>query len=283
MIRRFLLAALLGLWAFPALAAGWLPLAQYPQCSQANTFLARTSGLSAKETAAYQVLICSMVADSTWTTLDFLYWYATNNTTTANLNLVSTNFTGTVHGSPTFTADVGYTGDATAAYIDSGFNPSTATTPNFVQNSAELFGYVLNSRTGSQNYCEIGASTTTFTAFSFIQPFYTGATNYEMNGDTFPSYVTAQAQGLWLTSRTSSSTVTAYHNGIQMATSGSDTSVAVPNEDIVVMAENTNPVSCFTADQTLAVGGGSGLTAAQVTKISNDINAAARVMGINKF
>src|SRR5229473_5562637 len=99
---RFIFTLLLCLWFGPASAqwsegrgwltgAGWLPLAQAPGggCSQATTFLARTSGLSGTETTAYTNLICGLVTDGVYPSLDALYIFATNTTTTANLNLIS--------------------------------------------------------------------------------------------------------------------------------------------------------------------------------------------------
>src|SRR5208282_4996530 len=97
-----LLLATLGLCS-PAKAAGWLPLAMAPQgCAQATAFIARTSGLSTTEKNAYTAMICGMVTDGTWSLLDVLYIFATNNTTTAALNLVSSSFNGTVTGSMSF-------------------------------------------------------------------------------------------------------------------------------------------------------------------------------------
>ena len=54
--------------------------------AQTTAFLARTSGLSGPETSAYTRMINGMVADGTWALLDALYVFATNNTTTANLD-----------------------------------------------------------------------------------------------------------------------------------------------------------------------------------------------------
>src|SRR5215471_17837360 len=78
---------------------------------QASAFLARTSGLSTQERNAYINLINGLVSDGVWSLLDALYVMATNTTSTAALNLVSTSFSLVTHGSMTFTADVGYTGD----------------------------------------------------------------------------------------------------------------------------------------------------------------------------
>src|SRR5208283_4790005 len=118
-----LLLATLGLCS-PAKAAGWLPLAQ--GCGQANAFIARTSGLSATENAAYTAMICGMVTDGTWSLLDALYIFATNNTTTAALSLVSSTYNGTVTGTLTFSADNGWTGNGSTGYLSTNLTPSSA-------------------------------------------------------------------------------------------------------------------------------------------------------------
>jgi hypothetical protein len=126
-------------------------------CTAATNFLARTSGLSGTETTAYTTMICGLVTDGVITgnlsgatgcgsVLDGLYIFATNTTTTANLNLCGTSYGLTQHGSVTFNADTGYTGDGTTGYFDTGFNPSTAG-GNFSLNSASIGSYILTNRT----------------------------------------------------------------------------------------------------------------------------------------
>jgi hypothetical protein len=63
-----------------------------------------------------------------WAKLDALYILATKDTSNAILNLVSTSYTLTPNGSPTFTVDVGYTGvdSSSTVYLDTNMNPITA-------------------------------------------------------------------------------------------------------------------------------------------------------------
>jgi hypothetical protein len=140
---------------------GVLLLVQRPPppsgCTQATTFLARTSGLSGTETTAYTNLICGMVTDGTWSLLDALYIFATNTTTTAKLNLISTSFPIAYHGTPAessqFSADHGYTGDGSTVYLDTGFIPSSAGGV-FTLNSAHIGQYMLTSRTAASIWCD---------------------------------------------------------------------------------------------------------------------------------
>src|SRR6266436_1867234 len=76
----------------------------------ASNFLARTSGLDATHITAYTDLLNGLDTDGLTSKLDVLHVYATQDSATALLNLVSTNFNGTAHGSPAFTADHGFRG-----------------------------------------------------------------------------------------------------------------------------------------------------------------------------
>lgn len=114
-------------------------------CDEYQEFIVRTSGLDSVHRDAYRDLICGLVTDGIWDKLDILRVYATQDSTTALLNLKSSSYTGTVHGSPTFTADLGFTGSdgSSTIYIDSGFNPSTAG-GNYTQNSAHISAWFIN-------------------------------------------------------------------------------------------------------------------------------------------
>jgi hypothetical protein len=121
----------------PATSAAVGPIAAASDAAATTAFLARTSGLDATHTNAYKALINGLVADGVLAKLDALYLFATQDTTTARLNLVQNNFNCTPTNTPTFTADRGYTGGSggSAPYLDSGFSPITSG-GNYARNSA---------------------------------------------------------------------------------------------------------------------------------------------------
>lgn len=291
-MRRFLAIIVIALIGFgwsqahaqiPLTGAGRGAPAVAGGCSQATTFLARTSGLSGTETTAYTTMICGMVTDGVWcgTTLDALYIFATNTTTTANLNLCSTSFGLAQTGSVTFSADHGYTGDGSTGFLDTGFTPSTAG-GNWVLNSATIGAYILTNRTTNATNVALGSTDASgSTGFSYIQPLNT-TFQYDLNGNTFPTVANGSARGHWLVTRTSSSLVTAYKNGASFGSSGSDTSTTLPNQTVLISAlHDIGSIDDFSNDQVAAAYFGSGINATQAAAIDTRINGYMTALGIN--
>jgi hypothetical protein len=281
-MRKLLLALFFAVaFCAPVKAAGWLPLVKpAPPCSQATTFLARTSGLSLTETNAYTNLICGMVADGTWcgTTLDALYIFATNTTTTANLNLCSTSYGLTQNFVVTFSADHGYTGNGSSGYLDTGFNPTVAA-GNYALNSASIGAYVLTSRTASQAYAEFGVHDGS--EYSYMRPLQSGSANFDINGATFPTGTSANAQGSYLATRTSNTTVTLYKNGSSVGSSAADASVSLPNADITLLI--IGGLGSYSADQVSAAWFGAGVNSTVAANIQSRVNAYMTTLGINVY
>jgi hypothetical protein len=163
MIRRaFLLIATL--LATCTLAWGQLALPPAPPLvlqAETQAFVGRiaTAGYplpNQSQLVAYDNLIKSLKTvypgetGSAWTRIDVLYAWATYNGSVALLNVRANNSTGTLVNSPTFTVGKGYAGNGTSSYINSNFNPSTASSPQYVKNSAHVSVWPLN--VGSFSY-----------------------------------------------------------------------------------------------------------------------------------
>jgi hypothetical protein len=260
-------------------------------CSAATAWLARTSGLSTTETNAYTAMICGMILDgngcAAWSgstgTMDVLYIFATNNTTTANLNLCGTGNTLTQSGTVTFLADNYYQGDGSTGYLDTGLTlPST----HLTQNSQSLGTYVLNNRTGtSLSYCEMGQ-----TDGIYIAP-NNNASGYQqsllqLSGNAASGQTSAQ--GAWIASRTASNVVAGYKNGSSTPIlTGTDASVSFMTSNSIYIAACRfgagNTASNWSADQIAATFVGGALTATQAVAINNRINAYMTALGINLY
>lgn len=253
-------------------------------CSEATTFLARTSGLDATHQTAYTTMICGMVTDGTWTKMDALYIFATNTTTTANLNLKSTSYGLTQTGSVSFTADQGYTGDGSTGYLNTGFIPSTAG-GNYTQNSASFGAYIRTSRTTGASYAAI-ATDVSNTGQARWNPNYNSINaNWQINDASFRDIANANAQGFWGLSRTASTTANLYKNSSGTAfDSITNASTGLSASSFTILAENrSGGVVDFSADQLAAAFIGGGLSSAEWVNLQSRINAYMTTVGANVY
>lgn len=188
--------------------------------AEARAFLARTTGLDSRHRLAYTKLINGLVRDGVWRSLDVLYIFAAQDQTTSLLNLVSSSFSASVSNSPTFTADQGWTGGASASNNILGPNLSTAT--QYARNAAHASVWEYSSRAGTNK----GA----------IE--YSGAqqVNGRNTGDIANGLINASSgdmtsanaisRGHTLAIRTGASAEALYFNGVQLTTNAT-ASVAV--------------------------------------------------------
>jgi len=248
----------------------------------ASTFLARTSGLSKRERNAYINLINGLVFDGTWTLFDLLYILATNNTTTAALNLVSTSFSLVTNGSLTFNADVGYTGDGSTGYLDTQWAPS-GNGVNFTLNSASIGAYI-QSTTASVASVVMGSAITG--TFSYMSPVNTGNVfTFNVNDNTFANFSNTNPQGAFVNTRTAITTLNIYKNGSATAVGTSaGGSTSLPTDNMILFGLNNNSApGNFTNYQASAFFAGAGFTAAQAVTINNRINAYMTALGHNVY
>jgi hypothetical protein len=262
-----------------------------------TNFLARTSGLSNTEKDAYCNLIKGLESDSIitgnlsgaagcGTVLDALYIFATNTTTTANLNLCGTNSGLTQHGTVTFTADTGYTGDGSTGYLDTGFIPSSAG-GNYTQNNASFGSYVLSNRTTSNAAVEIGAFGSGI--YAFMQPMLGAgpiAYGYDINDSTFPVQTNTTTKGAWVNSRNASSTtINVYLNGSTTPfATASATSTGLPNSSFFIGGfDNAGSLADPSPDQIAAAFIGGALSSTQSVAINNRINTFMTIFSHNVY
>jgi hypothetical protein len=92
-----------------------------------------------------------------WTKLDALYVMAAHDSQAARQNWIADEYNLTPVASPTFTVDRGYQSDGSSSYLTTGFNPSTAPSPKFTQNSAS-FGFWSRTNIQSGTLTDMGNS-----------------------------------------------------------------------------------------------------------------------------
>lgn len=254
-------------------------------CSEATTFLARTTGLDATHQTAYTTLICGLVTDSLWTNIDALWILATQDATTAGLNLKSTSFTLTPTNAPTFTADQGYTGNGTTQCLNTGFSPASSGTA-YTQNGASVSAYIRTSRTTSNTFNILGTNPTSGTTVFFISPLQSSQFQWSLNGTTFPNAANANAQGFWQVSRTASNAMTVFKNGASFTTNTGASGVLTNMTNTVKLLSNSSAVGAcnsFSTDQLAAAHIGGSMSTTDLANLSNRINAFMTTVGANVY
>lgn len=207
-----------------------------------------------------------------WNKLDALYIFAAADSQSGLLNWKSASFTATSQGSPgpTFTVDRGFAGDGIQSYLETSFNASTAG-GQFTQNSATFglwsrtAGTVTNEQAGGQFDGTDGIQ---------IVPRSMSASKLfvRLNSamGTTSTATVASGAGLFTASRSNSTTVLMYQNGVN-----------VPGVPDVSAALNNGTInfgrlggSAFYGSQQLAAGMiGSNLTAAESLDLYNALQA----------
>ena len=103
-------------------------------------------------------LVRGLKDDGNWTFLDWLSLSAAHDSQAGLINLKNPTQVATLVNAPTFTTDRGFTGDGATSYIDFGWNPTTASSPNFVQNDASMGVWIGTDATSGTQY-DMGTST----------------------------------------------------------------------------------------------------------------------------
>lgn len=208
-------------------------------CAQSTAFLGRTSGLDGTHTTAYTNLICGLVTDGVFSKFDGLWITATQDATTASLNLISTSGTLVPHGSPVFTADRGYVGvDAsTTVYLDTQINASTFG-GTFTQNAGHISLWSNNNVASPQ--ISMGMSLSSAAAsISGIYVNYGDGNSYCAINDNgvFPG-VNATGLGHYICNRSDSISLQFYKNGSSFATTGNTSQSLTGLPTTVILANN---------------------------------------------
>jgi hypothetical protein len=157
-------------------------------------------------------------------------------------------------GSPGWTAVDGHSGDATGAYLNTNFNPNTASSPRYTLNAASVGGY----------FPTIGATTNrriigTVTGSSmFVLPTGTNLST-RLNDGTTNNIADTSTNGLFAINRTASTSYNKYAGGVNLG-AAAVTATAVPGANISFLAGN----GVF-SDATISMGWiGQNLTGSQV-------------------
>jgi hypothetical protein len=226
-----------------------------------------TSKPSAAIASAQDTMVRALVDGGVWDRLDVFYMFANENSGADNLiNWVNpgTN-NATAVSSPTWTSLEGYTGDGSADYIDTNYNPSTDAV-NLSLNSYAYGVYIRNNV--EENAGVIGNST----ARNYLYPRRVGDSQLcRINSSSNLAGSVADSRGLWIATRTASNARALYRNGASVD-SDTDTPVSVDNANAFVLAISNAGTPADLSNYQVAVAFyGSGLGLSHVTALTNAV------------
>ncbi len=233
-------------------------------CPQATAALAH---LTTTHSADYTTMICGLVSDGVWASLDGLWLMATDNAANPYVNLISPTSVGTTTGTVAFTANSGVIG--TSGVINTTLNYST--TVNYQQDSATLSTWTTEGTT-ADNGCPIGEASVAFDID--LSPYGFGGNVGGAINTGGINVTDSTGTGLTAADRSSSSLITVYRNGASIGTSA--TTSAAPSNTTVQGLACAGANSYFGENVAMmSVGGSLGATkqAAFYNRIHTFLNA----------
>ena len=265
------------------------PAAGCVNSGHAAAFLARTTGLDGTHVAAYTALLDGLDADALSCKIDVLHVYATQDSTTALLNLIQNAYNGTAHGAPAFTADQGFTGvdGSTTVYIDTNYNPNTAVAPNFVVLANHTAVWKLDNSTSDNP--SIGSHDGTNLNFIIIrkngggsQPNWTFFCADQISSQCLfgPLLGGTNSIGQWLESRISGGSSPIYFNGATIGGLAGTNASSIPNFNMYTLAVNAFGTATGAAGQLAMAGFGGTLNATEITNYYNRLRTYMTAVGV---
>ena len=258
----------------------WVPTSS-GSCSQATTFLARTTSPDATHIAAYTNFICGLVSDNIWSKFDVLYVLAAQSSGNALLNLVSTSFNGTANGSPTFTVDRGFTGvdGSGTVIINTNFNPTVGTN-QFTVNSCHISGWSVTNISTVRGMMGYNASSGAQSTDIFPRYSADGKAYGRINSASIAGVTVADSIGDYISNRPDNTTAISYKNGVTILTNGAAAAATFPNLNIYVLGTNNSGAANGGAYQVAFASIGSSLTATDALNFYNRKRAYASAVGM---
>ncbi len=215
-------------------------------------------------------LITSLKADGIWTKLDRLWLFAAENTGSALTDIVAGGLATAVN-TPTFAADLGYTGNASNMQIDSNFDPSSGS-PQYVRDSACLFAW---DNTGTSQTGAIvgrdGGANTRIIPISGANTFFAINQSQQITALGLGSYT-----GLWVANRTGANAATLDRNGTQVDTTASG-SVGGITGDLTGLSDGA---SVYSDHQVCCMGMGSQLSGGERANLYTHLRTYMTAVGV---
>lgn len=181
---------------------------------------------------AMYALIASLMTVGIWSKLDILYLMAAHHEQAARLNWISASYNLAAYNSPIFTANRGFKGDGSTAWLDVvGYNPSS-TAGRFALNDASAGLWVLTPSAGTgMDLSGVVWMSRRNTGVDWHYRVNDGTSSFGQPGDT---------PGFYAGDRPSSSTKRLFKNGAQIATHNVASSVLYNRLNILGQSGGNN-------------------------------------------
>lgn len=191
-------------------------------------FFARIADPGATYKAAYATFIDALVAAGVWAKADVIHVYKATDSATALTNLVQSAYAG-INTGMDFTQNSGFASVAGTDNIDTQFNPTTAPSPHFTQDSASFFVWALTETVGPSLGDHANTKNSAYPRFGDGN-FYL---DLNASSDDPSGKAVATSIGLSGGSRVASTGYTYYKNGASVGTR-TNTSAAPANATLLV-------------------------------------------------
>lgn len=181
---------------------------------------------------------------------DAIWFFASHSNQAAQLNWVKDSHNITEVNSPSWTLDLGYTGNGSTTYLNSNYNPSTGGV-SFTLNNGSFGVYCRNNISGL--VADIGCND----AVNFNQIYSRIATNLinlRVNqGTGLGSKSSSDSSGLTGGVRNNSTTIEIFKNGLSLGTNAIN-STSIPSLNFFIMCQNASgtPVQFTTRNYSFA-------------------------------
>lgn len=216
--------------------------------------------------AVYDTFIRALVSAGVWAKLDCLYCFAAAEESAALTNIKQDSYRA-YREEPadvvTWTANSGYSSGGANKHIATGFNPTTASSPNFTRNDAMVFAWSGTTTQSNNALIQTGVSNTQLGGVDLYPKWVTGHLYSSINQSTdFGTTHATDSSGLFLVQRTASNAAASYRSNVQISTSAA-ASAAMLNSNIYFMCNHLTRIG----------GIGRSLSAGELTALYNACNA----------
>ncbi len=209
---------------------------------------------SSSQQALQNRLVLHLVNNGIWNKLDLLYIFATNaGSNFSRINWITpASFELTAVNSPTFTSNVGWTGNGTSAYLDTGWVASTHAV-NYTIAKASYGCKIVSGSAGNSGYREMGAGNGGIGVGAYIRSRnLSGQIEWRINDDFNRTVATDSANYFWHVNRVTASGTAAkelFRNGSSLS-SANDNGTEVPAYSFIILGiNNVGTIQNFTNRQ----------------------------------